>query len=67
MVQYFNNRKDRAGQPKAISDSDLKEAAWQIDAEEFIDREDVRHEMLPDVPGCTVRNPSQGIFPPMTP
>jgi hypothetical protein len=59
---YFNNRKGRAGRPKAISDRDLAEAVRRIDAGEFVDGEDVRREMLPDVPGRTVRDTSRRIF-----
>ncbi|KAF7370109.1 DDE-3 domain-containing protein [Mycena sanguinolenta] len=53
---YFNNRKGNAGRLKAISDRDLEEAIRRIDAGEFVDGEDVRREMLPDVPGRTIRH-----------
>jgi hypothetical protein len=59
---YFNNRKGHAGRLKAISDEDLEEATRRIDAGELIDGEDVRCEMLPDVPSRTVRDTADTIL-----
>jgi hypothetical protein len=62
---YFNNCKGCVGRQKKISDEDLEEAIRRIDAGELIDREDVRHEMLPDVPSRTVCNTADTILLPI--
>jgi hypothetical protein len=59
---YFNNRKGRAGRPKAISDEDVEEAVRRIDAGELINGEDVRREMLPNNTSRTVRDTALLIF-----
>jgi hypothetical protein len=51
---YWDGRKGH-GRKRKIPEEDLNEAIRRIDAGELIDGEDVRREMLPDVPGRTVR------------
>jgi hypothetical protein len=57
---YFDNRKGVVGavvgRPRAIPEEELQEAVDRLNAGELIDGEDVRREMMPNVPSRTVRN-----------